>query len=667
MRIALVLLGLFCTGLAAAEFDAVAFYGAEHFTRAAPDEGKLILKLDATSLPAFVDLNNSDSGPAQDRFELTATGLVLKPASEKSSCEIELDVGATQCSASFCIVELDMDAGIAFHLRGLGEDAPEYVIEVKRSISGAHLAIRSRTANGFRELSFADLQGHDFAKARSLSMTVSAERITAEFADAKTQAAAKPGAFSLGVAANDRRARVSMLEAMLRFDSNWASDAQARLQARIVLARLNEYCTQGLLAGVSQSKLPSHDADLKQYSPAELTARADALADTNFANRFAALDALSKAKPKLALAGFEAGISAMLAGYSAIARERLEAALTLSDCALLRLVLAEACRRLRDFEGAESHLGKARAGVNEALKPDLELLHGRLLAAKGDIAGARKVLAAARDKWKSHEQLAAFAESAQELIEPELAAFSGTGPLGVTVLSDLDSEPLKKLLSRLAPYVERIRYWLPELAPKLEGRMAIYATPTGYLRAAVLVAGDSLDNVAGMFLPAGIGGQRSVLACRAFGEDELVRTLAHELWHLAVSTTAKAAMEPWLNEGMAVYISAGQLREGSLRFASLPSEFSAASADLAGALADNTAAQAALEAGFARFYLPGAQRMNYAMAWALVWYHAEQDMASERTLRALLAGDETARAALKNNLAQLMPRVAKALKDRKLQ
>jgi hypothetical protein len=289
------------------------------------------------------------------------------------------------------------------------------------------------------------------------------------------------------------------------------------------------------------------------------------------------------------------------------------------------------------------------------------------MAARGDIAGARKILSAAHEKWKNHEQLAVFAESAEELAAPRLSALGGAGPFGLTVVSDLDDEPLKKLLARLSPYTERIRYWLPELGKKLDGTIAIYATPTGYLRAAVLVAADSLDNVAGMFLPAGIGGGRSVIACRAFGEDELLRTLAHELWHLAISTTKHSDMEPWLNEGMAVYISAGQLREGSLRFATLPTEFGAASTDLATALADSTAAQAALEAGIARFYLPGTQRMNYAMAWALVWYHAEQDLASERSLRVLLSGDAAARATLKNGLAQLMPRVAKALKDRKVQ
>ncbi len=667
MRIAFLFLALVCSGLAAGEFDAVTFYGTEHFSRTAALEGKLTLKLDAAKPPHFVDFGNSDSGPAHERFEFTATGLVLKPASERESCEIELDVGAKQCSASFNVVELDMDAGIAFHLRGLAEDGPEFVIEVKRSISGAHLAIRTRTVNGFRELAGAELRGHDFSKTHALTLKITPENLSAKFADAKADARAKPGAFSLGVAANDRRARVSSLELELHFDDAWAEEAQARLQARLVLSRLNEYCTQGLLSGLSQSKLPTQDADLKQYTAKEQVARTTALTNSSFAERFSALDALAAAKPKIALAVFESGVSAMLAGYPMIARERLEAALAISDCALIRLVVAEACRRLREFENAQTHLAKAGAGIEDALRPDLELLQGRLAAARGDIAGARKLLAAAHDKWKTHEQLAVFAESADELAEPRLSAAAVTGPLGLTVLSDLDEKSIQKLLSRLSPFLERIRYWLPELGKKLDGTIAIYTSPTAYLRAAVLVAADSLDNVAGMFLPAGIGGGRSVIACRAFGEDELVRTLAHELWHLAVSTTAQSGMEPWLNEGMAVYISAGQLREGSLRFNALPTEFGAATSEVASALADSTAAQAAVEAGLARFYLPSSQRLNYAMAWALVWYHAENDMASERALRTLLSGDEKVRAALKKDLAQVMPRVAKALKDRKVQ
>ena len=125
-------------------------------------------------------------------------------------------------------------------------------------------------------------------------------------------------------------------------------------------------------------------------------------------------------------------------------------------------------------------------------------------------------------------------------------------------------------------------------------------------------------------------------------------------------------MEPWLNEGMAVYISAGKVREGVMSYRDLPTEFTSFSTEISKAMSSLEAAQSAMDAGLERFYLPGEQLMNYSMAWALVWFFAEQDMASARALRELLSAAPGSRKALRDSLGQLLPRIAKALKDRKM-
>jgi tetratricopeptide (TPR) repeat protein len=440
------------------------------------------------------------------------------------------------------------------------------------------------------------------------------------------------------------------------------------LQARKALARLTEFATHALLAGICQGKHPALEVDLSKYGAEERKTRDAAISSQAFAERYEILAKLAASHPELALARHEAGLAALLAGHAAPAREHLLAALAISEASLTRLGLAQAELRLGGFEAAESHLAKARAGLDERLLPDYDLLRGRLLAARGDIAGASRTLSEANARWPRHEQLAAFAQSAQELCAPSLDVVIAQGPLGLTLLSDLDAMTLNRLLDRLKPYIERLKSWLPDSRAGLEGSIAIYAGPTDYLRAALLVAGDGLDNVAGMFLGAGIGGKHSVIACRVFGEEELLRTLVHELWHLAVSQTPGGAQLPaWLNEGMAVYLSAADLtRDRTLTFNALPSEFARLKKELDGALGDTKASKDAFEASRGQFYAPGKQRLNYALAWAMVWYLAQSDMASERILRELMADKGKARQEFTTGLNNWLGKARKALKDSKI-
>lgn len=674
MRTALLSILLLSAALGAAEFEAQEFYGLAHFTQGEGLSGRLALKLDQDGVPSFVEPNNSDEGPAASCFEFTQTGAVFKPAGEKASCALSLDAGVVAIKATISLVELDVGASAGIHFVDL-ENERQYIVEVRRGQNETTLRIAKRTRNGMVPMGTGVVQvtAADFKQAQKLSMQADAGAIRADFAGAKVEFLARGEgalhAISLGIVGSDGRSRVADFDATLTFDAAWALDAQARLEARRALARLKEYSTQSLLAGIARHVHPNQEADLKLYSELELKARSDALADASPASRFRALDDLAGAKNRCALALYEAGISALLAGYPAASRDRLEASLKAHECGIARLGLAEAFRRLRLFDEAQANLDKSKPGLAAELLADVELLHGRLLAARGEVSRAYRVLDSAQLLWSKHEQLKAFAESASELLASDtLGPPHGEilGPFGLTLRSDLDDAVLLKVLKRLEPFAAKIAYWLPDLAAKLDGVIAIYSTPTDYLRAALIVAGDSLDNVAGMFLPVGFGGKRSVIACRAFGEDELVRTLAHELWHLAVSTTSQAAMEPWLNEGMAVYLSSGKVSEGVTSYRHLPTEFSLFAADLALALASPDAARGAIGSGFERFYLPGEQRQNYALAWALVWFYAEQDMASARALRDLLSAKPDARKTLSDSLAQLLPRISKALKDRKL-
>lgn len=662
--------------LSADDFNAADFFGRDFYKPGASSfEGRLAVPLNSPEPPAFLDLNNSDAGRAQDRVEFTQTGLVLKPLGEKESCEVELDIGLTSCNATLWVVELDLGASFSFHLRARpGSDTTseaEYLIQIVRDkTDSVQLRLLTRTRHGFSTTQSVNMPDVSFAKALEFTLSAGASELTATFAGSSAKCAAHLTAgFGLALAASDGRSRVRDLGLDCSLEASWYLDAQTRHEARRALARLNEYSTQGLLAGICQSRLPSHEADLAAYGDREARLRNAAYSTAAFAARFEALESLALALPKLATAQFEAGLSALLAGYPQRSLELFEAATKIKDSSLIRLAAAEASRRLRDFDAAQTNLDLASTGLEERLQPDFELLRGRLLAAKGNIEGAQKVLSAGRARWPKHEQLAAFAESSDELVAPRgLSQLGIAGPLGVTIVSDMNESTLKKLLERLGPFVERIRQWLPGLGRELSGTLAVYNSPTDYLRAALLLAGDSLDNVAGMFLPAGFGGRRSVIACRAFGEAELLKTLVHELWHLAVSSTANAAKMPaWLNEGMAVYLSAGEVgKDKSLTYSQLPSEFVTIRESVKIGLDDVKASELALGAALTAFYVPNSQRMNYAMAWALVWYHAQSGMTEEKLLRSLIAGDSEAHEKLAKSLPELLPRIKKALQERKM-
>lgn len=659
--IALTLALVLLAPLVAQGFDAPGFFG-DDFKPAQDrkDAGTLSADL-GVEPPDWMDFTGSGTSRVRGRFAFTADGLVVRPDSDHGTCEALLDVGVSRAAGSVTLHELDQGGAFGFHLRDLSEPDRAWLIELRHLQGGAwQLRIRAR-ANGGRYVAFPDSR-RDFEKLdlpAEFKFEFQAGALSAEVGGHESSAkiGAENGA-SLGLAVTDARARLRDLKLDVTLHPSWMRDAAQRLLARRTLERLREYATTGLLAGIATFEHPGAGQALEVYSETERRDRAGPGGDPF--QRAEVLSRIARAHPDSAFAQHEAGVAAMLAGQVSSGHALLAAADKLLRTPVTGLALAEACRRMGDISSAERALQQARKDLPDALKPECALIEGRLLADRGDIAGAKAVLQKAAADHAGHPQLQAFADSAAVLIQPPtLHALELQGPLGLRLVSDLPDELLAPVLEQLKPYIEKIRLWLPELPDTLEGVLAVFASPVEYLRAALLVAGDNLDNVAGMYLPHGIGGNPSVMACRAFGEDELLRTLVHELWHLALAATGRAGQLPrWLNEGMAVFLSAGRIEQGVMVYDELPSEF-AAFGDAPLEVLSPERLKSALAARPHEFYVPGEVRGNYLAAWAVVWFHASRSE-DLQLVRDLLKGNG---AAIKPG-AELHAAMMKALQAR---
>ena len=654
--------------LAAQSFDPAEFFGRDAYT-GDHDQGALSLSLKGPERPHFIDFKSSGGGRVADRFEFTGTGLVVNPDKKHRSCEAALDIGLAAATASLKIIELDRGGTVAWHLRAL-ESAKgrkrrsEYLAEVRHQNDGSVvLRIRVRTRARFVEIQNArvELKALKLPAKLTIEFTQRSLKLSLSGKNEITAKVSLSGGAGIAFAVSDARARLRSLLVKGRLAEPWRRDAAVRLAARKALAQLKQYATHGLLQGVADFPHPRTEQELGSYSNVQLKARAESFARP-FVARFRILADLARALPDSPLAHHEAGVAALLAGESAKALTLLRTSTELHATPVTGLSYAEACRRLGDFDGALKALAGAEKGLPDELRPEHILLKGRLLAAQGRIAEARTLLTEGSRKYSDHAQLSAFAESAQEMLEPAgLTRSRLPGPFHLTLISDLPVETLRTIMDRVKPYLEKIRLWLPDLADELTGTIAVYAGPTDYLRAALLVAGENLDNVAGMYLPSGIGGSASVIACRAFGEDELVRTLVHELWHLAFATCGSEHKPAWLNEGMAVYLSAGVIDGGVMAYDRLPSEFAEIQGRLASFLTPETAASAS-GAEQIEFYRPGQVRTNYAVSWALVWYHAASERGA-RLLRKRIAGETVDPFDFKELLPKVRDRLKKGIKS----
>lgn len=643
--------------LPAADFDAAELFGNEHYSAQAGTPGAGTIRLALTGpLPSFVDLHSSGDGDFSDRFAPAATGLLIR-ADDKlhRSCEAAIDIGADKLEAEFMLVELELGATVAWHLAALDrQTALDYLCEVRRNQGGGYqFQIRAGDGVNFRALPGASavLEKVELPcrfrvelSAGALAFTVGGQSLSAQ---PKAAGGLRPA-----IAVSDGAARVRDLVLRADFARLWVEDAGQRMAARRALLRLRELALGGLLGGIWAHECPANDAQQAEWQR-ELAKAPEGILNAPAGRRAAALYDLALVLKDNPRAQHMAGVAALLAGDVDAGLACLEAAQRLNPSSITRLALAEAQRRAGRLTAAEATLKAARTGMPAALEPEYQLLAGRLAAARGDLPQALASLQAAAKAHPDHAVLQDFASSAASLANPAgLRLSTRPGPLGLRVMSDLPDLQLGSMLARLEPYLDRFRVWLPKLPRKLEGTVLVYAGPVDYLNAALLVAGDNLDNVAGMFLPAGFEAKPTVLACRGFGEDELLRTLVHELWHVAFAAAGLAKDAPrWLNEGMAVYFSAGRVSSSVLVFDRIPAEFNPALPALdAAVLARAVSAQAV------DFYLPGDIRANYAAAWAIVWHLMSGDEGAG-TLRKLLANDADAHAQLKKDLESIAPKL----------
>ena len=644
--------------LAAQAFDASDYYGREF--RPDPERGQSgILSHPLTGeQPSWIEFSGSGDDLATDRFKLTETGLSVRPNRDHGTCEAVIDVGLASGTLQVEISEIAQGSACAWHLRDLKNDNA-WLVELVHTATGEYeLRVRVKNQQRYKLDPNSRQKFKQLALPATFSAYVTSDSISGEVGGVKTEHRNDfANGVSVGLAVTDETARLGDLSLDVQFHSNWIVEAHDRLRARQALGRLREFATVGLLSGLAESPHPELETALEAYSDAEQAERRRAL-DADIYERASIMVKLANAHPKLPASQHEAGIAALIAGDIAPAQTMLANADRLKRYNVTSLALAEAARRAGDIEAAGRALDAASLDLPQALRPDYALIDGRLRADRGDIQGAEKVLRKAAGDYPEHHQLQAFADSASVLYNPDMLQQGGVpGPLGLTLFTDLSPAQFVPVLEKLKPYIEKFRLWLPDLAEKLNGRIAIFSGPVAYLRAALLVAGNNLDNVAGMYLSHGIKGDATVMACRAFGEDELLRTLVHELWHLALASTgAERAVPRWLNEGMAVFLSAGRVESGVMRYDTLPSEFEG----FLDAPPDVAHLEAALTATPAAFYVPGLLRENYASAWAVALYFATEN-ATVQQLRAMLTGDPDALGAV--NAQSLSKGVSKAVNN----
>ncbi|MBX3460427.1 MAG: hypothetical protein KF696_10780 [Planctomycetes bacterium] len=643
--------------LAGTALCAQAFHPSDIFDDAwsgAAEQGKLSLALRNRPLPGFIDVAGSGNGSALGAVGYADAGLTVTPGKEHGTVELVIDIGATSATAEVTLAELDLRSRVAWHLRSL-EGGAEYLAEVARDDNGLSLAIRVKTRDRFTTVPGATARAEPALPA-VLKLALKSDGLTLTLGTASAFAEAKlPQGATFALAVTDQRARMHTLAIDALLAPVWQQDAHSRVQARRALTRLREFATAGLMGGIRGQEHPSRAKHWAAYTEAQRQTRA--AADN------AALIALADELAGNALAAHDGGVAALLAGKPKIGLALLERAEKLEAAPITSLALAEAMRRNGRTDDARAALDRARKDLPQALEPDAALIEARLLADTGRLSEAAALLAKAAEKEPGHEQLAVFADSANMLVSPKtLAPSSVPGPFGLALVSDLPDHVLRQVMARVAPYLSVMRDWLPRLPEKLPGRVAIFAGPVEYLSSALLVAGDNLDNVAGMFIPRGMGGEATIMACRAFGEDELARTLVHELWHLCVHATGRA-LPRWLDEGMAVYLSAGRPSDGRLEHDALPAEFEDFATQQSGAL-NADALKRAWSAVPAEFYQAGEVRLNYVSAWATVHVFAGQD-AGRDLLRKAISGDAAALKALcadAAGLAEKLPAVLKGLK-----
>ncbi len=653
----ILLAALVPAALSAQGFDPAEYFGSA-WTASEDGAGTIKLDLRGNPLPPFVGVGSTGATGQTRLLTIDDDGMRMAPGAGRATVAVSLDLGISAGSAGVTVAEMDVGCAVAWRVQGWGENAAQYLAELERGDEG--FTLRLRAHNGRRFVQIPDAVARvDAALPTELRVEITAKTLRATLSTANLETSVSlPHGASLALAASDGTARVHTLFVSGKPSVQWKTEAGVRLLARRALGRLREFATAGLLAGTAAFEYPGTAEALAEYTEEQRRVRERGRAAAP-GQGMHDLMMVAAAMPDSALAAHEAGVAALLAGAPATGHRLLTRAAEASATPVTLLALAEACRQVRDSTGAMRALQRAREKLPPKLEPDLALIEARLLADSGRLADAHAALESAAAKHAGHEQLGAFAASARMLTQgADLRSPSMAAPLGLRLQSDLSEEELQSLATRVAPYIDAIRAWLPDLPAKVDGRLLILRGPVDYLNAALLVAGDELDSVAGLFVPEGIEGKPTILACRAFGEDELVRTMVHELWHLALSASG-AVVPRWLDEGMAVMLSAGRVEGDGLVYDRVPGEF--ASDIVAQVAADAQRVRDAVTAQPAEFYEAGRSRENYAAAWAIVWYHARSQSGRDQ-LRQALGGDAKAQQGMVGDVGALLPPLTAALK-----
>ncbi|MHC4839385.1 MAG: hypothetical protein ACYTDT_00280 [Planctomycetota bacterium] len=658
-RVCLIILTLLLSCSASAQsFDPAEYFAPSKVTK--NDKTGLIDvsdELTGKELPGWVRVSLSGSGLAAKRFSVGETGLELKPDKDSGTVEAGLNLKITEGSFSVQVSELAVKASIAWHIH---TEADEYLVELKRTkVDEGRLRVRVFNGRRFMVVETCDQTIANFEPPARLGVSLSMKGVTAtlkgESVDVTLKGPMNGATFRAGLAVSDARAKAKDLKLSGMFSPDWELEAASQMHAERALANLSQYAREGATRGLFEAEHPNFDAEWKALGKdnRKLWKSARKVDDFKTLQRMAGeaggllyeVGKLAQRKRKYELATECYEISYEKSKFIPAQLAAIE----------LRHVPGQEESTIKKIKSAQEYIVK----MEPAIQAEFDLMLARYRVAGGTgLAGATN-LAGHVETDSLRPALQAFAESANELMQPSVPLLEMKGPFGVQLLTDMPEAELKALLETLKPVEREIKNWIPEKqADCSDSYLVVYTDPVRYLTAALLPAGNNLDHAAGMFMKRGINDKRTILACGAFGRDELYRTLSHELWHMVASAND---IPRWLDEGMAMCVSTATTDGGIVDFASIPTELDEAQRKLAFEMTAEDV-KAALGADGHAFYGKDV-RKNYALAWAWVWWMSE-NADGRKLLRTAIKGEEVELAIDEAGVAKVREALTKKFKPK---
>lgn len=633
--------------LNAADYRPADYLGKKYWKPAdTPNQGELSVTFPTAETPSFLDYGTSGSGPIAGNFRQHDAGMDLLPDIVHESCALRINAGFQTVKMSVTLSHLNNGATFGVLLQS-GDT--EYLAELTHTKEDWQIQWRVRTNYRFALIRDSRKAVTPTADDVQLSVAIEAESLALVVADTTTRVDLESSGDSWRTtfAATSAKATIKCFQMAGTLSDSWLSHAHDNFQARRIIERLRDYASRGFLPEFLNEELATRETDLSALSDDQRRSFNKASLFDQPMDRATALAQLAEKFETNPTLQYRSGIAYLQSGAAAEALGYLKNATNLSKSTLTTIALAEAYRRVSDASTASSTLKKIDVSErSSAVRNQTSLIHARLLADQGKWKESAKAFTALEQSAPNHPMIHSLSQSVREIAAPNLPEVKEVkAPFGLSVLSDTDNNELHLILESLTPYVRRMKTILPSIPTSIEGSILIYLAPSDYLRACLMPAGERLDNVSGMFMPHGLNGKPSVIACRAFGRDSLVRTLVHELWHLALNATKHANIVPaWMNEGMAVYLSALRFENGQPIANQLPSEFTH---DIDSVTLGHL--KSSLSLSQAEFYSSTTIRQNYLCAWASVWYcMTESDL--RKLLFSALDGDKQSAAKLASGL-----------------